>query len=57
MANLTTRDGKEFMKLAPQIPVRSQVKVYPLEKANEALTDLREGNFEGSAVLTIASDE
>lgn len=57
VANLTTRDGKEFMELAPQIPVRSQVTVYPLEQANEVLNDLREGNFEGSAVLTIASDE
>lgn len=53
VANLTTRDGKEFMELAPQVPVRSQVTVYPLEQANEALTDLREGNFEGSAVLTL----
>jgi propanol-preferring alcohol dehydrogenase len=57
VANLTTRDGEEFMKLAPQIPVRSNVTTYPLEQANEALNDLREGNFEGSAVLTIASDE
>ncbi|GAA5521810.1 zinc-dependent alcohol dehydrogenase family protein [Aliifodinibius salicampi] len=57
VANLTTRDGEEFMKLAPQIPVRSNITVYPLDQANEALDDLRDGNFEGSAVLTIASDE
>ncbi|WP_372638777.1 zinc-dependent alcohol dehydrogenase family protein [Fodinibius sp.] len=57
VANLTTRDGEEFMELAPQIPVRSNITVYPLDQANEALNDLRDGNFEGSAVITIASDE
>ena len=57
VANLTMRDGEEFMELAPQIPVCSQVTRYPLEQANEALKDLREGNFDGSAVLTVASDE
>ncbi len=53
VANLTVSDGEEFMKLAPEVPVRSNVSTYPLEKANEALEDLREGNFEGSAVLKI----
>lgn len=53
VANLTRRDGIEFMELAPQIPITSQVTTYPLEKANEALNDLRAGNFEGSAVLNI----
>lgn len=56
VANLTRQDGVEFMKLAPKIPVRSNITTYPLEKANEALNDLRAGNFEGSAVLKIASD-
>ncbi len=55
VANLTRKDGTEFMKLAPQIPVESQVTTYPLAKANQALDDLRAGNFEGSAVLDIAS--
>ncbi|MDZ7772365.1 MAG: zinc-dependent alcohol dehydrogenase family protein [Balneolaceae bacterium] len=54
VANLTTRDGEEFMKLAPEIPIKSRVTSYPLKQANEALEDLREGNFEGSAVLSIS---
>jgi propanol-preferring alcohol dehydrogenase len=53
VANLTRQDGVDFMKLAPKIPVESNVTTYPLEEANEALNDLREGNFEGSAVLEI----
>jgi len=55
VANLTRKDGTEFMELVPQIPVESQVITYPLTKANQALDDLRAGNFEGSAVLDIAS--
>ena len=54
VANLTRQDGTEFLELAPKVPVESNVTVYPLEKANEALQDLREGNFEGSAVLRIS---
>jgi len=54
VANLTRRDGQEFLSLAPEIPVKSQVTVYPLEEANKALEDLRQGNFEGSAVLKIS---
>jgi propanol-preferring alcohol dehydrogenase len=54
VANLTRKDGTEFMDLAPKVPVESSVTVYPLEEANEALNDLREGNFEGSAVLQIS---
>lgn len=53
VANLTRRDGTEFLELAPKIPVRSKVTTYPLAEANEALEDLREGNFDGSAVLMI----
>ena len=53
VANLTRRDGEEFLALAPQIPVRSKIHTYPLEEANAALTDLREGNFDGAAVLLI----
>lgn len=51
VANLTRRDGTEFLELAPEIPVESKVTTYPLDAANRALRDLREGNFEGSAVL------
>ncbi|MDZ7681215.1 MAG: hypothetical protein U5J63_05725 [Fodinibius sp.] len=53
VANLSRQDGIDFMQLAPEVPVESNVTSYPLDKANEALQDLREGNFEGSAVLTI----
>ena len=51
VANLTRRDGEEFLALAPEIPVRTEVHTYPLEDANTALTDLREGRFDGAAVL------
>ncbi len=53
VANLTRRDGEKFLGLAPQIPIETHVKVYPLEKANEALADLRSGKLEGAAVLKI----
>jgi propanol-preferring alcohol dehydrogenase len=53
VANLTRRDGEEFLALAPQVPVRTTVTSYPLEAANEALADLRAGRFEGAAVLTV----
>lgn len=53
VANLTRRDGTEFLELAPKIPIRSEVTTYPLAEANKALEDLREGNFDGSAVLRI----
>jgi alcohol dehydrogenase, propanol-preferring len=53
VANLTRRDGEEFMALAPRVPVRTEVTTYPLEKANVALADLRAGSFRGAAVLEI----
>lgn len=53
VANLTRRDGEEFLALAPRVPVRTTVHPYPLEKANEALDDLREGRFEGAAVIVV----
>jgi propanol-preferring alcohol dehydrogenase len=53
VANLTRQDGEEFLALAPQIPVETTVTTYLLEDANKALNDLREGNFEGSAVFQI----
>ncbi len=56
VANLTRQDGTDFMELAPKIPIKSKVTSYPLEDANKALNDLREGNFEGSAVLKINED-
>lgn len=54
VANLTRKDGEEFLTLAPKIPIKSNVTTYPLEQANKALEDLRKGNFEGSAVLKIS---
>ena len=51
VANLTRRDGEEFLPLAAAIPVETTVHLYPLEKANEALDDLRHGRFNGAAVL------
>jgi alcohol dehydrogenase, propanol-preferring len=51
VANLTRLDGEEFLGIAPQVPVRTEVEVLPLEQANEALRRLRAGEIRGSAVL------
>lgn len=53
VANLTRQDGEEFMALAPQVPVRTEVTTFPLEEANEALDALREGRLQGAGVLVI----
>lgn len=53
VANLTRKDGEEFLALAPTIPVKTEVHSYPLEKVNEALEDLRQGRFSGAGVITI----
>jgi alcohol dehydrogenase, propanol-preferring len=53
VANLTRRDGEEFMALAPQVPVRTEVEVVPLDRANDALARLRAGEIRGAAVLQI----
>jgi len=55
VANLTRRDGEEFLAMAPRVPVRTHVTPYPLEAAGRALADLRAGRLQGSAVLTIAA--
>jgi propanol-preferring alcohol dehydrogenase len=52
VANLTRRDGEEFLRLAPSVPIRAIVERFPLSSANEALTRLREGRLRGAAVLT-----
>jgi alcohol dehydrogenase, propanol-preferring len=54
VANLTRRDGQEFLSLAPRVPVRTEVAPFALEAANEALAALREGKIRGSAALAIA---
>jgi propanol-preferring alcohol dehydrogenase len=51
VANLTRRDAYEFLATAPRAGIKMQVTRYPLERANEALDDLRHGRFEGAAVL------
>jgi propanol-preferring alcohol dehydrogenase len=51
VANLTRKDGEEFLKLASQFPIRTEISTYPLEDANRALSDLRSGALQGAAVL------
>ena len=51
VANLTRKDGAEFLQLAPRIGIATRTTPYPLDRANEALADLRAGRFEGAAVL------
>ena len=51
VANLTRRDGEEFMALAPKVPVRTEIESFPLEEASEALARLRAGKIQGAAVL------
>ncbi|HII06519.1 MAG TPA: alcohol dehydrogenase, partial [Methanotrichaceae archaeon] len=53
VANLTRRDGEEFLKIAPEIPVKTEVVPFALEEANVALEKLRSGEIEGAAVLVI----
>jgi alcohol dehydrogenase, propanol-preferring len=53
VANLTRRDGEEFLALAPEVPVRTEVVPFPLEKANEALDSLRGGKLRGAAVIVV----
>jgi propanol-preferring alcohol dehydrogenase len=55
VANLTRRDGEELLQIAPKVPVRTEVRPYPLAEANAALDDLAHGRFRGAAVLTVGS--
>jgi len=54
VANLTRADGEEFLRIAPQVPVRTQVETFPLAAANEALELLRAGHIHGAAVLAVS---
>jgi propanol-preferring alcohol dehydrogenase len=56
VANLTRADGEEFLALAPRVPVRTEIEVFPLDAANEALERLRSGRLRGSAVLSVADE-
>jgi alcohol dehydrogenase, propanol-preferring len=51
VANLTRQDGEEFFAVAPAVPVRTTTTSYPLDRANDAIDDLRHGRLEGSAAL------
>ena len=51
VANLTRRDGADFLALAPQVPVKTSIECLPLSQANEALARLRQGKLTGAAVL------
>ena len=53
VANLTRADGRELLALAPKVPIRTEVQPYPLERANEALADVRAGRVRGAAVLVM----
>jgi alcohol dehydrogenase, propanol-preferring len=53
VANLTRRDGEEFLALAPRVPVRTEIEIFGLEQANEALDRLRRGELRGAAVLRL----
>jgi propanol-preferring alcohol dehydrogenase len=51
VANLTRQDGREFLALAKEVPIKTSITTYPLERAEDALADLRAGRFEGTAVI------
>lgn len=51
VANLSRKDGEEFLALAPKVPVKTEVQTFPLAKANEVLRRLRSGEIRGAAVL------
>jgi alcohol dehydrogenase, propanol-preferring len=55
VANLTRADGDEFFEVAPQVPVKTEVQTYPLDRANEAMDHLRRGQIQGAAVLVVAA--
>src|ERR687895_1809089 len=53
VANLTRQDGQEFLKLAPEVPIHTEVMQFPINEANEALRTLRDGRVRGAAVLVV----
>lgn len=57
VANLTRQDGEEFLAVAPEVPVKTEIEVFPLQRANEALDLLRSGQIEGAAVLDTRSEQ
>lgn len=57
VANLTRQDGVEFLALAPQVPVRTEVEVFTLDETDAALQRLRDGSIRGSAVVRVSANE
>ncbi len=57
VANLTRRDGEEFLRLAPKVPVRAEITAYSLAEADRALADLKQGRLQGSAVLDLRAEQ
>src|SRR5881296_3856102 len=55
VANLTRRDGDEFLEIAPRVPVKTEIETFPLEDANNALDRFRAGELKGTAVLLISN--
>lgn len=55
IANLTRNDSRDFFSMLSTVPIHTEVTIYPLEKAQQALDDLRHGKFHGAAVLQISS--
>lgn len=53
VANLTRKDGVEFLELAPKVPIKTETQIFPLHMANEALHNLRSGKIHGAAVLVM----
>jgi propanol-preferring alcohol dehydrogenase len=53
VANMTRQDAQEFMRIAPEVPVRTTTQTFRLEQANEALDQLRSGRLQGAGVLVI----
>ena len=53
VANSTRKDALDLLREAPQVPVRTEVEVFPLEQANEALIALKQGHIRGAAVLQV----
>ena len=53
VANLTRKDGEELLSIAPKVPVKTEVELFPLARANEALSRLRDGTLQGAGVLQI----
>ncbi len=56
VANLTRKDGEEFLALAPRVPLHSETQQYALEDTNQALADLRAGRVQGAAVVRVSPD-